>query len=179
MKELSLNILDIVQNSISAGAHNISIDIIESEKDDVLKISIGDDGRGMDEDMLSHVTDPFTTTRTTRRVGMGLPLFKMEAEMSGGSIDIKSIKGSGTTVSASFGLSNIDRPPLGDMTATMTALIQGSPDIDFIYTRISDKGEFRFSTAEIRKELEGIPLTEPSVLKWINEYIAENEAAVS
>jgi Signal transduction histidine kinase len=179
MKELSLNVLDLVQNSISAGARNISINIIESEAEDILSISINDDGCGMDEELLSRVADPFTTTRTTRRVGMGLPLFKLEAEMSGGSFNIESLKGRGTKVSASFCLKNIDRPPLGDMAATMTALIQGSPDLDFVYTRLSGKGKFVFSTAEIKKTLDGVPLAEPEVLRWIGEYIAENETALN
>ncbi len=178
MKELSLNILDIVQNSLAAGARNVEIDVAEAAADDRLDITIRDDGGGMDEELLSRVADPFTTTRSTRRVGMGIPLFKMAAEMSGGAFEIESAEGGGTRVYASFGLSNIDRPPLGDMAATMTALIQGSPDVDFIYTRIGGKGKFVFSTAELRKELQGVPLTEPSVLRWIGEFIAENEAAV-
>jgi hypothetical protein len=176
MKELSLNILDIANNSIRAGAKNITIIVKLSRIKDTLSIKIIDDGCGMDEELLKHVTDPFTTTRNTRRVGMGLPFFKMAAEMSGGCFSIESAIGRGTAVTAVFGLSNIDRPPLGDMAGTMTTLIQGAPDIDFIYEREDDRGGFTFKSAEIRDAVGCVCLSEPQVLKWIGDYITENEA---
>lgn len=178
MKELSLNILDLAQNSITAGAENVRIAVSESELADLLTISIEDDGCGMDAAFLARVKDPFTTTRTTRKVGMGIPLFKMEAEMSGGSFQIESEKGRGTKLSASFQLSHIDRPPLGDMADTMTALVQGSPEVDFTYLRGTDRGSFQFSTKEVRETLGAVPLSEPAVLDWIRAYIQEGEREV-
>lgn len=176
MKELSLNILDLAQNSITAGAKHIAVSVIEKAAGDTLLISIEDDGCGMDEDFLRQVTDPFTTTRTTRKVGMGIPLFKMAAEMSGGSFHIESEKGRGTRLEGRFELSNIDRPPIGDMAGTMEALVQGAPEIDFTYVRETDKGKFCFSTEELREALGGVPLSEPEVLEWIREYVREGEA---
>jgi anti-sigma regulatory factor (Ser/Thr protein kinase) len=178
MKELSLNILDLVQNSITAGARNVGIAVSESGMTDLLTLSIEDDGCGMDAAFLAQVTDPFTTTRTTRKVGMGIPLFKMEAELSGGGFQIESEKGRGTKLHASFQLSHIDRPPLGDMADTMTVLVQGSPDVDFLYLRGTDRGSFRFSTKEVRETLGDIPLSEPEVLDWIREYIREGERGI-
>ncbi len=178
MKELSLNVLDIAQNSVSAGAKNIVIEINELESKDIVEIIITDDGCGMSEEFLARVTDPFTTTRTTRKVGMGIPLLKMEAEMAGGSFSIESEVGKGTRVYASFGRSNIDMPPLGDLTGTIITLVQGSPDIDFIYRRRTDKGEYEFSAAEVREALGGVPLDTPEVLVWIREYIEENESNI-
>lgn len=178
MKELSLNILDLSQNSITAGAKNVDLTVIEKESEDRLSISVEDDGCGMEPDFLKRVIDPFTTTRTTRKVGMGIPLFKMAAEMSGGSFQIESEPGRGTRISAEFKLSHIDRPPMGDMAGTMTVLVQGSPDIDFTYTRETEKGLFQFSTATLRETLGGVPLSEPEVLSWINDFIKEGEEEV-
>ena len=179
MKELSLNILDLTQNSITAGAKHIHILVTEKRSEDCLTIGIEDDGCGMDAEFLARVTDPFTTTRTTRKVGMGIPLFKMEAEMSGGDFQIESEKGRGTKLSARFQLSHIDRPPLGDMADTMTVLVQGSPEVDFTYIRSTDQGSFTFSTREVREMLDGVPLSDPAVLDWIREYIKEGEREIS
>jgi anti-sigma regulatory factor (Ser/Thr protein kinase) len=178
MKELSLNVLDLVQNSLSAGAGHITVEIKESLREDRLEIRIRDDGAGMDPEFLSRVTDPFVTTRTTRPVGMGIPLVKMAAEMAEGRFDIQSSKGKGTELNASFRLSHVDRMPLGDMAGTVTTLIQGAPEVDFVYIRQTDSGRFEFSTIQIRETLEGISLREPEVLDWIREYIAQGEAGV-
>ena len=142
MKELSLHLLDIAQNSISAGAGNIEIYVCESVEKDRMILSITDDGRGMSKDFLSRVADPFTTTRKTRKVGMGIPLFKLAAELTGGTFSIDSTLGKGTVVTAVFIPSHIDMPPLGDMTGTMLALIQGSPQLEFVYRHKTDRGEF-------------------------------------
>ncbi len=178
MKELSLNVLDLAQNALSAGARHIEIAIEESEADDRLSLRIADDGSGMDPDFLAGVTDPFVTTRTTRPVGMGIPLIKMAAEMAEGDFRIRSQKGEGTELTATFRRSHMDRMPVGDMAGTLAALVQGAPDVDYIYTRTTDCGSFTFDTALIRKELEGVPLGEPAVLNWIREYIVSGEAEV-
>ncbi len=178
MKEISLNLLDIAQNSVSAGATLIELTVRESQAEDIVLMSVADNGKGMSPEFLARVTDPFTTTRTTRPVGMGLPLLKMEAEMTGGGLEIKSELGRGTTVTATFRRSHIDTPPLGDLKGTVVTLVQGSPDIDFVYRRETDLGQFVLSTREMREQLGGVPLDEPEVLAWIGEYIEENEQSL-
>jgi anti-sigma regulatory factor (Ser/Thr protein kinase) len=178
MKELSLNVLDLAQNSLSAGARHIAIEICESLNEDSLRIRIADDGAGMDPDFLERVTDPFVTTRTTRPVGMGIPLIKMAAEMAEGQFDIRSKRGEGTELSASFRLSHVDRMPLGDIAGTITTLIQGAPEVDYTYIRSTDSGSFEFDTRRIREMLEGISLREPEILDWIKDYITQGEAGV-
>ena len=179
MKELSLHLLDIVQNSISAGASRIEIGITDSQQRDLVEISVKDNGCGMSEEFVQRVTDPFTTTRTTRKVGLGIPLFKLAAETAGGEFKITSEAGKGTLVYASFQHSNIDRPPLGDLRGTLITLIQGSPDINIIYTYTTDRGQFVLDTEEVREVMAGVPINEPEVLNWIGEFIQENEAELS
>ena len=174
MKDLSLHILDIVQNSITAGAENITLDIIDSSNDDLIFIAIRDDGAGMSEEFLSKVTDPFTTSRTTRNVGLGIPLLKFAAEMTGGGLNISSKQGEGTEISVNFKKSNIDCPPLGDICSTVITLIQGSPDKDFIVSYKTDYGEFITDTKVFKNELGDIPLDEPDVLAWIAGWFNEN-----
>lgn len=171
MRELSLNVLDIVQNSISAAATLVTVDVTEAAG--MLTIGITDNGRGMTEEQLNSVRDPFFTTRTTRRVGMGIPLFRMAAEMADGSFAIESQLGVGTTVTASFRLDHIDRMPLGDMVGTMETLIQLNPTIDFVYRHTVDKQSFELDTRELREVLGDVPLSEPDVLAWISENLAE------
>jgi len=178
MKELSLNILDLAQNSLTAGAQNIAIEIRESIKDDLLYIKISDDGSGMDQAFLARVTDPFVTTRTTRPVGMGIPFFKMQAEMAQGSFEIRSEKGKGTQLWATFCIAHVDRLPIGDTSCTMVVLIQGSPDVDFVYIRETDSDRFEFQTKEVREVMGGIPLNEPEILVWIRDYITQGEDRV-
>ena len=175
MKELSLNLLDIAQNSISAGAGNIEISVCESLENDRMILSITDDGRGMSQEFLSRVTDPFTTTRKTRKVGMGIPLFKLAAELTGGTFSIDSTLGKGTVVTAVFVPSHIDMPPLGDMTGTMLTLIQGSPQLNFVFRHKTDRGEFTLDTRQLRQILGDVPINEPDVLNWIRDFINENE----
>lgn len=172
MRELSLNILDIVENSVKAEAKIVYIDVIA--KDNVLTISIKDDGKGMSEEFLRRVTDPYTTTRTTRKVGMGLPFLKMEAEMAGGTFDIRSKLGEGTTVTTTFAIDHIDRPPLGDLGETMSILISNGDEVDYVLHFVFNETDFVFDTRELKEQLDGVPMDEPEVLLFIKNYIREN-----
>lgn len=178
MKELSLNILDIAQNSITAKSTIINIDL--AENDETLTITISDDGCGMSRQMLENVTNPFTTSRTTRKVGMGIPLFKMAAELTGGNLSItsKSIDefpdNHGTTTSATFYKNHLDYTPLGDIINTIVTLIQGLGDIDLVFTHKSEILDVELDTRILRETLGGdIPLSTPDVLVWINEFLKE------
>ncbi len=174
MQELSLNILDISQNSISAGASLVSVTICEDTQKDILTIKIEDNGCGMSEEFLSNVTDPFTTTRTTRKVGLGIPLFKMAAESTGGSFKIESTKNVGTVVFASFGYSNIDRMPLGDIASTMATLFSTSEKTDFIYNHSYNGTSFSVDTRELKNILGDVSIAMPEIRLWVIDYINEN-----
>ncbi|HHW70797.1 MAG TPA: ATP-binding protein [Clostridiales bacterium] len=173
MRDISLHILDIVQNSIAAQATIVEIEVCEDKIHDTLTISISDNGSGMDRQMIEKILDPFCTTRTTRKVGLGLPLLKAAAERSGGYIHIDSKLGKGTTVKAVFRISHIDRPPLGRLDRTIVSLIVCNPEIEYIYRHITDKGEFVLDTRDIKRKIEGISITQPEVLKFIGEYIED------
>ena len=151
MEDLSLHILDIVENSIRARAKKIEIKIIEEKKKDLLTIEIIDDGKGMDEKTLKDVLDPFFTTKNTRKVGLGLSLLAQSAEESGGSIKIESETGQGTKVKATFGYSHIDRKPLGDVHESLKVLITANPDINFIYKYQKDNANYHLDTKGIKK----------------------------
>ena len=175
MQEISLNILDIAENSIRAEATLVEIIVKELVGEDVLSFTIKDNGYGMDAEMVKRVTDPFVTTRTTRKVGLGISLLKSAAQQTGGDVFIESEKGKGTTLTATFSYSHIDRQPLGDISAVMVSLISMNPDIDFIYTHIYNKEEFVLDTRELRNVLgDEVKFSEPSVAVWIGEYISEN-----
>lgn len=175
MKEISLNILDIAENSLKAKASTVKILINETERE--LEIIIEDDGCGMTEETLRSVTNPFYTTRTTRKVGMGIPLFKMEAEQTGGTLTIASRHrddfpdSHGTTVKASFFKSSIDFIPLGDITDTVVTLIHGHPSTDLIFTHNMKCGSVTLDTKEIRAVLEDVPLDSFEVLSWIRQNL--------
>jgi anti-sigma regulatory factor (Ser/Thr protein kinase) len=171
MEDISLHILDVVENSIGAGASNVEILLVEDTGNDLLSIEIKDDGAGMDEETRKMVTDPFFTTKTVRRIGLGLPLLKQAAEECDGSFSVSSEKGKGTIVSARFRRSHIDRKPLGDIGATMTVLIAGNPDVDFVLHYVRDDYDYGLNTAEIRDELEGVPINSPEVLKVLRKDI--------
>lgn len=173
MRELSLNILDIAQNSISAGASLTEIVINENTKENTLLIGIYDNGCGMTEEQVKSVIDPFFTTRTTRKVGMGIPLFKMSCEQTGGKFTIESQKGVGTKINALYKTDSVDFTPLGDIAATIVTIVSMNSDKEFLYKRVLDDKEFIFSTTEIKKILDGVPLSEPSVMSWIEQYINE------
>ena len=172
MRELALNILDITENSVKAGATLVEIDIIA--EGNLLTIRIKDDGCGMDEEFLNKVTDPFTTTRTTRKVGMGVPLFKMAAEQAGGTFSIKSTKGVGTEVVATFEIDNIDREPLGNIADTMTTLLSDEIPTDYVLTVSVNGNQFDLDTRELKEQLNGIPISEPQDLLFVRDMINEN-----
>ncbi len=178
MKELSLHILDIMQNSIVAGATLVELDLSEDKEEDVLAFSITDNGCGMSEEMVQAVINPFTTSRTTRKVGLGIPLLKAAAEMTGGGITLSSKVGEGTVITATFGYSHIDRQPLGDMAETMLGLITSYQEIDFVYRHRVNTEEYALDTREMRQMLGGVSFTEPEVMLWLSEFLKENEAAL-
>lgn len=167
MRELTLHLLDIAENSISAGAKNITINIEENSNTDLLKLTIDDDGRGMDEETIQKVVDPFVTSRTTRKVGLGIPLLKEAAEACNGFLRISSVVGKGTTLTVQFQRSHIDRMPLGDVATTFLNLFIANPAISWHFLYIIDDREFDFVDKEIKDELDGISLTEPEIIKVI------------
>lgn len=174
MTELSLHILDIVQNSIRANATNIQVIIEENSNKNLYIIEITDNGDGMTSEILNQVTNPFFTTRTTRNVGLGLSLFKQSAEQCGGSMEIISEPQIGTTVKTIFELNNIDRPKLGDIAGTMTLLIGANPQIHFLYIHRTNLSDFEFDTKEVNEELDGTPINHPDILKTLKTLIEEN-----
>ncbi len=183
MKELSLNILDIAQNSVSAGAKNIHISL-EQDRKGILTLSVLDDGKGMSPEMVRTVTDPFCTTRTTRKVGMGIPLLKLASEQAGGSVSIRSVSREedpihhGTEITATFDTVNIDFTPLGDIVGTMVVLIQGHPEIDYFYSHVTPEGTVRLNTKELREVLGEISLGEFEILQWIRGSLEEQYQAL-
>ena len=176
MQELSMNILDVAENSVRAGATLIEITVEESLGSDLLCVTISDNGCGMTPEQLKNVTDPFFTTRTTRKVGLGVPFFKMAAELTGGKLEIRSTVGQGTVLKADFVRSSIDLMPLGDINETISTLIHCNPHIDFIYTRRFENAQMTLDTREFRHILDGIELNDPKVSKFIREFLAENTA---
>lgn len=179
MKEISLHILDIMQNSVAANASLVELEVIEDVKKDILSFEIKDNGKGMSDEMIAKVTDPFTTGRTTRKVGLGIPLTKLAAEITGGYIKIISKIGVGTVFYAVFGYSHIDREPLGDMAQTMHQIITLFENVDFVYRHIINEKEFSVDTREIKKILGGISLKENDVSSWIYEYLKDGEKEIA
>ena len=179
MTELSLNVLDIAQNSVKAKASLIEISVDISTAENKLVIIIKDNGCGMDEETVKRVIDPFYTTRTTRKVGLGVPFFKMSAEMTGGSFNISSEKGKGTEVTAEYVLDSIDRMPLGDMPSTIETLVLYNTDIDFIYRYEVDGEGFELNTVQMKDILGGVPLDTPDVAEYIKEFLRENTETVN
>ena len=182
MDELSLYVLDITMNSVRAGATEISIRL--TEEGAWLDFTVTDNGCGMKEEQVRRLTDPFFTTRKTRKVGLGIPFLTMLAEMTGGYVTVTSVHESegehhGTTTHARFDRTHIDFIPLGDMVETVKVLIQGSPDVNFTYTHTTDRGEVFLSCAELREVLEGIPLNEPEILEWIGGNLREQYAELA
>jgi DNA topoisomerase VI subunit B len=171
VRELSLHILDIAQNSIEAGANNIEITVNEDESSDLLTICITDDGPGIPEAILKSVTDPFVTSRKTRRVGLGIPLFREAARMAGGDLEIQSVAGRGTQIKADFKISDIDRAPLGDMAETIALLIVCNPHVNFKYMHSRGKAKFMCSTNTLTEMLGDIPIGSPSAVPVIRGVI--------
>jgi hypothetical protein len=175
MKEISLHILDVAQNSIAIGATELELSLTENEAQ-CLTVTISDNGCGMSAGFLKTVTDPFTTTRTARQVGLGLPFLMMSAEQTGGKLRVESQAGIGTTVTTTFFLRHIDCPPLGDIGGTVAALTQSSPNLNLKYVHTTPLGSFYFSSEEARNVLGAdVSLDEPSVTLWIRDYINEHE----
>ncbi|HUJ16939.1 MAG TPA: ATP-binding protein [Nitrospirota bacterium] len=171
MDDLSLHILDIAENSLRADATIIEIDI--AREGGLLRIEIIDDGRGMDAETLARVRDPFFTTKH-KKTGLGIPLLSQAAELTGGSLAMKSAPGRGTRLAASFGWDHVDRPRIGDMAETILTLIAGHPDRDYIYEERDAEGSFRFDTREIKQDLEKVPISDPAVLNAIRNLLRDN-----
>jgi anti-sigma regulatory factor (Ser/Thr protein kinase) len=175
MEDLSLHILDIAENSLKAGARKIAITIREDAAADQLTLEVSDDGKGMDAAVAAQAMNPFFTTGTTRRVGLGLPLLSEAATVAGGRVDIRSVPGKGTSICATFRLSHIDRKPLGNMAETIAALIAGRPELDLTYRHDRDGGSVLFTTATVRERLGGVPLNSAAVLHFVMEYLTQEE----
>lgn len=168
MIDLSLHILDIVENSTKAGAKLVEIYLSEDAEKDLLQIIIRDNGIGMDREMVKTVRDPFVTTRTTRRVGLGLPMLEQAAKEANGGLSVISKPGHGTELRVTFQASHIDRKPLGDIASSIITLIMGNPEVDFIYESDLNGEKITLDTQAIRAELEGTTtITDPAVLKLI------------
>lgn len=177
MRDISLHILDIAENSLRAGANLIRISVTADTLKDTLTVSIEDNGSGMSKEMLERVRSPFTTTRTTRKIGLGIPLLAAGCEASGGHLEIESAIGTGTKLTALYGYSHIDRPPLGNLAETVSALTLANPEIDFVFT--ASKAEtFEFDTRIIKDTLDGVAITEPAVMVFIRDYLEEGTMQV-
>lgn len=173
MRELSLHILDIMQNSISAQATRIMVAVEADSAQDLLTIRVVDNGKGMDPAFVAKVRDPFVTTRTVRKVGLGIPMLSAAAEQCGGWVIVDSALGKGTTIEALFELRHIDRAPMGDIINTMITMMVANPEISFRYEHRVDGKEFILDTNEIKAQLEDVPIADPSVVRWIRDYLAE------
>lgn len=176
MQDLSLHILDIVENSLAAGAKNVEIRIAEDVSQDKLSIEIIDDGQGMDTELQTKALDPFFTTKTTRRVGLGLPLFQESCQQCQGEFLLESHPGQGTKIRAVFPHNHVDRKPLGNLGETLITLIVGHPDVDIFYEHKRDGIRFVLDTREIKALLEGVPLNDAKVITFLRSYISSEMA---
>lgn len=179
MKEISMHILDIVMNSVKAKATLIELIIEDSIKNNILEISIKDNGIGMSNEMSKLVTDPFFTTRSTRKVGLGIPMLKEACERCNGFLKISSKLGEGTLIKCSFERNNIDRAPLGNIGDTIMAIINSLDNCELLYKHITDEGTFTLNTAEIKEVLDGSSISDNSVMLWIKDYVNENIRSIS
>lgn len=179
MQDISLHLLDIIENSVRAKAKNIKIRIIRNMQENILRLIVEDDGTGMDAQTLEKAQDPFYTSKVERekKVGLGIPLVKQNAEATNGSFKITSEPGFGTVLTVDFQLNHIDRMPLGNLKDTLLGAIIGHPEVDFTIKLISNEGgvekSFFFETTAIKEELGDIPLTYPDVIEFINQTILE------
>jgi hypothetical protein len=172
LRELALHILDIAENSVSAKADTIKINVSENCHSDKLSFAVTDNGIGMDEEMVASVTDPFVTTRTTRKVGLGIPLLKEAAEAANGGLSISSTKGKGTKISCWFQRSHIDRMPLGDIVNTILVLVVGYPNVHWIFRYEFNDEMFEFDDEYFKNELGDLPLSEPSIIRFLREHLS-------
>ena len=173
MLELAAHILDIAENSVRAGAGLIEINIEEDTANDTLSIEIIDDGHGMNQEEIKKVLDPFYTTKTVRRIGLGIPLLADAAQRSGGNLQLKSQEGKGTAVKSTFCLNSVDRQPMGDIIGTIIILIAGNSDVDFFYKHRHNDRRFELDTRVIRKEIEDVAINHPEILKYIRGVLEE------
>ncbi len=179
LTEISLNVIDIVRNSVRAGATLVEIEILRDTVRNELTMRISDNGCGMSEDQLKKVEDPFYTSRKTRKVGLGIPFLKQQAEVTGGHFTIESEQGKGTTTEALFKTDNIDCMPLGDISSSIFLLVTTSDEgIDYVYRYETDGHGFVLDTREIRKQIGDIPLSTGEVASFIKEFLEENKAEV-
>lgn len=169
MKDLSLHILDIVENSVAAEADKIEIRILENKKKDLFSIEIRDNGMGMDKETVKKALDPFYTSKTVRRFGLGLPLLSEAAKAANGHLSIKSKKGEGTKIKADFQYSHIDRKPLGDIGQTIVTLVIGNPEIDLIYVHKKNSHKYSLDTRKIKTQLKEVPINSPAGIRMIKE----------
>lgn len=177
MQDIAMSLLDIVQNSLRAKALHVYISIKDSVQDNIISIEVKDDGIGMDETTLKKVTNPFYTSRTTRDVGLGVPLFQASVEATGGKFLIESTKNKGTKIVGEYIKNHIDTPPMGDLVSTMITFIQYDEHIDYVFFYQCDTFEFYLDTSEIKKILDGVPINEPDILVWLKEYIKKGMKA--
>ncbi len=174
MRDLAMHILDIVGNSIRAKATLIEVNVQENFDQDRLLMWIKDDGLGMDEKTLQNAMDPFFTSRKTRKVGLGIPLLKQNTEAAEGELSITSEPGKGTFLEASFMYSHIDRIPLGDIPGTISLMVSGNPEVDFVYKHIYNDEEYVFDSREVKNVLEGVSVNDPKVIHFMRQMIEEN-----
>lgn len=178
MQDLSLHVLDIVENSIRAKATKVSIEIIEDVEKNQLRLRIGDNGMGMDEEMRKQVFNPFVTTRKTRKVGLGLALLYQNCLNAEGNVTISSCQGVGTSIDAIMQYNHVDRLPLGDMASSLVVLIGANPKLQIVYKHSYKDRNFMINTSEIEEVLEGIPINNPEILQWLREYIRKQIEAL-
>lgn len=174
MKDISLHMLDIIRNSVKAGARKIGITIMDDRKKNRLVLKISDDGTGIPDEIIGYVTDPFFTTSANKKTGLGIPLLKQNAEQTGGRLEIKSDSKKGTSIKAVFRQDHIDMIPQGDIAATLRVIIASEPDIDIRYKHFVDDEGFELNTAVIRQAVSGTGLNSPGVLDYITEFVERN-----
>jgi len=178
LRELSLHILDIAENSLAAGATKVEVAVVEDTKRDQLSITIRDNGKGMSDDQVKRVLDPFVTSRSTRKVGLGLPLLKSAAEACDGNLTIESKPGKGTITKVCFQLSHIDRMPLGDLAETWLTLLLGSPEINWVLRYQVNEKKFFLDDSTIKQEIDDVSITEPRIIKIIRQMVRNGVEAV-
>ncbi len=173
MKEISMHIMDIIENSVKAEARDIKVEIIESETENIFSLYVEDNGCGMSLDMLEKVRDPFTTSRTTRKVGLGIPMLEQTCIQCNGGLYLESTPGKGTVLKAHMEYNNIDRPPMGDIINSLYLLLIMHPETDFLYIHRFNENEFILDTKEIKEIIDPMPLNDPEIGEWLKSFIEE------
>lgn len=174
MEDISSHIMDIAMNSVTAGAQRIRVAVEKDPRTAMLSLTITDDGVGMDQETLQKVQDPFFSTKTGRKVGLGIPLLKGTAETTGGSFEMTSAKGAGTTIRATFDCRHPDLPPLGKIRDTFLVLVVSHPEVDFDLRYSVDGRSFELDTEELKRELDGVPVNHPEVISFLGKYLDEH-----